>query len=183
MNHYANVASKPPMSQRTSIFTLDFLEKSRSFTQDGEGLIRGIFLFSVDNKPPRQGILDLFYEPEKGVWRRTFRYHIEEQDVDTIILHTRIKDSVADVPVEQVEVFARRLKDEFCMSRRVRTDALGVANLEVLAGDFQILVDHPDYQPVDLLTVSAAESELHMDEIGLVPVLRKPRMPVKFRNP
>jgi len=182
IGHYTNVAGKPPVNWHSNTYTFDFLEQSRSITPKGEGMIRSLFLFSADNRPLRQGILDLFYVPENGTWRRTSKSHIEEQHVDKIILHTQIKNSITGVPLEQVEVFARRLEDKLCMSRRVRTDAQGVAQLEVLAGEFQILVDHPDYQPVNLPTVFATESELHVDEIEMTPVLDEPQMSVKFKN-
>ena len=182
IGHYKNIAGKPPVNRDPNTYTFDFLEQSRSITAEGEGMIRGMFLFSVDNRPPRQGTLDLFYVPENGTWRRTFRYHIEEQHLDTTILHTQIKHSMTGVPLKQAEVFARRLKDEFCTSRRIRTDAQGVAQLEVLTGEFQILVDHPDYQPVNIPTVSATESELHVGEIEMTPVLKEPQLPAKFKN-
>ena len=179
IRHYTNHASKPPVDRPrpANTYHFDFLEQSRTITPGGQGLVQGAFLFSVNNNVPRQGVINVFYTFEDGLWQPTGGFKVQEQPVEAVTLNAQIRNSATEEPMDQVEVFARRVEDNLRTSRRVRTDAQGIAQMEVLAGNFQILVTHPEFLATTTPTILAAQPQIQIEAIHLAPISKRDRLP------
>lgn len=170
VRHFAP-ATKPPVNRQlpTRIYRFDFVETERTLGPDGNGIIRGNFLFSLNNQPPQQGQIELTYTPDGAVWRKTNQVRIAQADVEAVQLVANILDSESGQPLQDVAVEARR-SDGVRTSRIVKTNADGVAKLEVLPGEFEISVDHPNFQSTLQTTVSANMNLVQVADIRLVPI-------------
>lgn len=178
VRHFATNATKPPVGRQLPkrTYRFDFVETERTLSSDGNGIIRGNFLFSINNQTPQQGLIELVYTPDGSIWRKTDQVHIEQTDVEAIRLVANIRDGESGQPLQNVAVEARR-SDGVRTSRTVHTDETGLAVLEVLPGEFEIAVDHPNFQPLIQTTVRANMAQVQLDDIQLVPINKLTRTP------
>jgi hypothetical protein len=133
-------------------------------------------LFNINNQPSQSGLIELIYTSEGSVWHKTQDVRIVKTEVEAITLIANVRDSESGQPLEDVEVEARR-PDGVRTSRTVRTDATGIATLEVLPGDFEISVDHPNFQPISVTTVHADKAQVSVGDIQLTPINKLIRTP------
>ena len=178
VRHFAPQATKPPANRQlpSRVYRFDFVEQSRTLSPEGNGIISGVFLFNINNQPSQSGLIELIYTSEGSVWHKTQDVRIVKTEVEAITLIANVRDSESGQPLEDVEVEARR-PDGVRTSRTVRTDATGIATLEVLPGDFEISVDHPNFQPISVTTVHADKAQVSVGDIQLTPINKLIRTP------
>ena len=178
VRHFAPHATKPPVNRQlpSRVYRFDFVEQSRTLSPEGNGIISGAFLFSINNQPSQSGLIELIYTPEGSVWRKTQDVRIVKTEVEAITLIANVRDSESGQPLENIEVEARR-PDGVRTSRTVRTDETGIATLKVLPGEFEIAVDHPNFQPVTVTTVQADMAQVDVGDIQLTPINKLIRTP------
>lgn len=178
VHYFSPQATKPPVNRQlpNRIYRFDFVEHTRTLSPDGNGIINGAFLFSINNQPAQRGLIELTYTPDGSIWRKTNNVRIEQTDVEAITLIANVHDSESGLPLQNVAVEARR-PDGVRTSRTVRTDESGTATLEVLAGEFEIVVDHPNFKPISLTTIRADMAQVKIEDIQLTPVNKLIRTP------
>lgn len=178
VRHFSPQATKPPVNRQlpTRFYRFDFVEQERTLSPEGNGIIKGAFLFSINNQPPQRGFIEFTYTPEGSLWRKTNQVRIETTDIDAITLVAHVRDGESGQPLQNVAVEARR-PDGVRTSRTVKTDETGRAVLEVLTGDFEIAVDHPNFQPTTLIPVRANMAHIEVGDIQLTPVNKLIRTP------
>jgi len=171
VQYFSPQATKPPINRQlpNRIYRFDFVERARTLSSEGNGIINGEFLFSINNQPAQRGLIELTYTPVGSIWRKTNNVHIVQKDVEAITLIANVRDSESGLPLQNVAVEARR-SDGVRTSRIVHTDEAGTATLEVLAGEFEIVVDHPNFQPISLTTIRADMAQVKIDDIKLTPI-------------
>ena len=99
-----------------------------------------------------------------------------QTDVEAITLIANVHDSESGLPLQYVAVEAGRA-DGVRTSRTLRTDELGMATLEVLAGEFEIVVDHPNFKSISLTTIRADMAQVKIEDIQLTPINKLIRTP------
>lgn len=178
VHYFSPQATKPPVNRQlpNRIYRFDFVEHERTLSSDGNGVISGAFLFSINNQPAQRGLIELTYTSDGSIWRKTNNVRIVQTDIEAITLIANVHDSESGLPLQNVAVEARR-SDGVRTSRTVRTDEFGVATLEVLAGDFEIVVDHPNFQPISLTTIRADMAQVKIEDIKLAPINKLIRTP------
>lgn len=179
VRHFSPLATKPPANRQlpSRMYRFDFVERERTLSPEGNGIIRGDFLFSINNQPSQRGLIELNYTPDGSLWRKTNTVRIvQTDDVEAITLIANVRDSESGQPLENVSVEARRA-DGVRTSRTVKTDETGSATLEVLPGEFEIAVDHPNFQPITLTTIHAGMAHVEVGDIKLTPINKLIRTP------
>ena len=179
VRHFSPLATKPPANRQlpSRIYRFDFVEKERTLSPEGNGIIRGDFLFSINNQPSQRGLIEITYTPDGSLWRKTNNVRIvPTDDVEAITVIANVRDSESGLPLENVAVEARR-PDGVRTSRTVQTDETGRATLEVLPGEFEIAVDHPNFQPITLTTINANMANINVGDIQLAPINKLIRTP------
>ncbi|MDA0711387.1 MAG: carboxypeptidase-like regulatory domain-containing protein [bacterium] len=171
VRHFSQQSPKPavdrPLPKRTYHF--DFVERGRTLSPEGNGIISGDFLFSINNQPSQRGSIEIVYAPDGAVWQRTRDVRILQKEIEAVTLVAEIRDSESGQPLADAAVEARPA-DGVRTSRTVRTDASGRAEVEVLAGEFELTVEHPRFQTTFVAAVNANGTRVFLDGITLAPV-------------
>ena len=169
VRHYAMAAAKPPVGNEIQRIQFDFLETSRAYSSEDEGVISGEFLFAVDTQPLKRGTIDIFFWAKNGAWSRTGVYRVEEAPVSSHVLTAVVRSGVSEKPLARAAVLATRVNGGNRCSRLALTDEGGRAQVEVLSGTFHISVEHPEYRSTTLADISTAQSQQVIAEISLIP--------------
>jgi hypothetical protein len=73
VRHFSGPSTKPADNRQlpSRIYRFDFLEQDRTLSPQGNGIISGEFLFSINNQPSQRGLIELTYTPEGSTWRKS----------------------------------------------------------------------------------------------------------------
>lgn len=162
--HFGGPAARPSVGATRVRF--DFSETSRAIV-DGEGSVTGDFLFGTFGTSTRHGSLTIHYTPGGGGWLRTGRYLVQEdRDVASHVFELTVRDATTNVPVSGAITEARRV-DEGRLTNANFTNVMGLVQLEVLPGAFDIEVRQDNYEPVVLRNVSTLGGVLALGDVRM----------------
>ncbi|NKB68601.1 MAG: hypothetical protein GKR89_16180 [Candidatus Latescibacteria bacterium] len=167
--HFSAPAAKEPMRAGQPAVQFDFLEESRTLDPEGEAVINGPFLFTAKNGDKRQGRIAVYYRYFNDGWVPTGRFGVEEGPVDSHTLVAVVRNGVTDAPLQEAAVVARRRVGDSQSAQLVRTNAEGVAQIEVLQGEFEVSAEYSGYRS-STAHVEVVEKRQVVGDMRLMPV-------------
>jgi len=183
IHHFAARSNKPPAGARPdpNVYRFDYLETARNVTQEGEGIVVGQYLFSVNDAEPFEGTIEVGFMHDGSGWIRTGQVSVASAPVSPSLIAARVLDSNTGLPLEGVAVSASRVDDALRGSRHVRSDDAGAAVLEVLSGTFRVSAEHPEFVPLADPTVLTQGARLEVQAIEMEPTGEGVRAKGKLR--
>jgi hypothetical protein len=119
-------------------------------------VVTGQFLFFTADQTPRRGTLESVFTLQDGLWQH-IASNVQEGPVEAIPLTVRVRTAESSLPLDDVEVLARRQGSQILTSGSIRTDSNGEARLVVLRGVFDLQALTEGFDPI--LT-----ADIHVDQ-------------------
>ena len=146
-DHFGTPATKIPIIRGTntpqmSLPRTDYLEMGREVLGSGDVVVTGQFLFFAADQSPQRGTLESVFTLRDGLWQH-ISSAVQEGPVEAIPLTVRVRTAESSLPLDDVEVLARRQGSQILTSGAIRTDSNGEARLLVLRGVFDLEVTCP----------------------------------------